>query len=80
VASLPTSSIGSNAMDISSVSSNGYAAPSQAQVQRPERPEPPPKAENKAAGSEPSRQEDRRPAPVVNMQGQTTGRIVNTSA
>lgn len=45
----------------------------------PQRSEPVPKAE-RVPSPEPRTQETRLPAPVVNTQGQTTGRIVNTTA
>jgi hypothetical protein len=65
-------------MEVSSVSSSSYTPPPQAQTQRAERPESTPQ---KASNDEqPERTEERKPAPVVNTQGQTTGRIVNTSA
>ena len=67
-------------MDVSSVSSSSYAPPPQTQAKRTERPE---ASEQKVAAKredQPERSEERKPAPVVNTQGQTTGRIVNTSA
>jgi hypothetical protein len=67
-------------MEVSSVSSSSYTPPPQAQTQRAERPE---ASEQKVAAKkedQPERSEERKPAPVVNTQGQTTGRIVNTSA
>ncbi len=45
----------------------------------PQRPESAPKVE-RSQEAEPKPPEVRRPAPVVNTQGQTTGRIVNTTA
>jgi|CXWL01.1.fsa_nt_gi hypothetical protein len=50
-----------------------------AQSSPPQRPESAPRAE-RAPEPEPKPQETSRPAPVVNTQGQTTGRIVNTTA
>lgn len=66
-------------MDVTSVSSSSYTPPPQAQTQRSERTEP---TAQKASAKEaqPERTEESKPAPVVNTQGQTTGRIVNTSA
>lgn len=66
-------------MDVSSVSTSSYTPPPQTQAKRTESPEPtqqkPREPEIKAASNE-----ERKPPPVVNTQGQTTGRIVNTSA
>lgn len=69
-------------MEVSSVTSgvsSNYGSGAPAQAQRKERA---PQAEQAQAQERPEtkRQEERRPAPVVNTQGQTTGRIVNTSA
>lgn len=69
-------------MEVGSISSNTNAfAPPQGQrseqTQRAERPESPPAQTQRA---ERTRDEEQRPAPVVNAQGQRTGTIVNTSA
>lgn len=67
-------------MDVSSVSSSNQTPLPQAKTQRAERQEP---SEQKTAAKKedaPERIEERKPEPVVNAQGQTTGRIVNTSA
>ena len=45
----------------------------------PQRSEPAPKAE-RVQSPEPKPPEANRPSPVVNTQGQTTGRIINTTA
>jgi hypothetical protein len=65
-------------MDVSSVSTSSYAPPPQAQTQRSEKTEQ--AAPVKAKETESNQTEQKKPAPVVNTQGQTTGRIVNTSA
>lgn len=60
-------------MDISSVAGSTYQPPQASS--EPKRPEP------KASSPQAAEQQpvEKKP-PVVNMQGQTTGRIVNTSA
>jgi hypothetical protein len=66
-------------MEISSVSSNFTpAAQPQAQPKQAERAEPSPQ-QQRTQEAQTTRNDERRP-PVVNTQGQTTGRIVNTSA
>ena len=65
-------------MDVSSVSTSSYAPPPQTQTQRSEKTEQ--AAPVKAKQAESQQAEPKKPAPVVNTQGQTTGRIVNTSA
>lgn len=67
-------------MDVSSVNSNPYPTSTPTQTQRNEQREP---VQAKPPEEKPQSQqanEEKRPAPVVNAQGQTTGRIVNTSA
>ncbi len=70
-------------MDVSSVSSSSYSPATQTQAKVQSQPtEPPKKAEPKppAQETQAASNEQRKPPPVVNTQGQTTGRIVNTSA
>lgn len=64
-------------MEVGSVSSSvsGFAPAQNAKPENVARTEAPQRAER-----EQPREEERRPTPVVNTQGQTTGRIVNTSA
>lgn len=68
-------------MEASSVSSSSFTPPPQtqasAQSKKAERPEP---AEQKPRQQEAARSEEPKRPPVVNTQGQTTGRIINTSA
>lgn len=65
-------------MQVSTATAGTYAPPTQQKTQRTEQPEPP-RQEQQLQQTQNSQQE-RKPAPVVNTQGQTTGRIVNTSA
>ena len=62
-------------MDVSSVSSSSSPAPSV----RSESTQAPKRAESEQKPREAPAQESS-PKPVVNAQGQTTGRVVNTSA
>ncbi len=68
-------------MEVSSVSSSSYSPQTQASTQskQADRPEPV-QQKPRAQEAEAARTEERKPPPVVNTQGQTTGRIVNTSA
>jgi len=64
-------------MEVSSVSTTAYSPPPQTtKTEQPAKPEPK-QASNDA---QPAKTESNKPSPVVNTQGQTTGRIVNTSA
>ena len=63
---------------VSSVSTTTYAPPPQTkQAEQAERPEPKQARSQEAQQPKP---EEQKPAPVVNTQGQTTGRIISTSA
>ena len=65
-------------MEVSSVSTKiNTAAPQAKRAEQPKRPEP---QQAKAQETQAPKKAENKPTPVVNTQGQTTGRIVNTSA
>lgn len=64
-----------SSMDVSSVSSSSSPPPSV----RAEQPEAPKRAESEQKPREAAKQESE-PKPVTNVQGQVTGRVINTSA
>ncbi len=61
-------------MEVSSVSSSAYQP---AQVQRPEQSQ---QTQQAAPEKDVAREQEARKSPVVNLQGQTTGQVINTSA
>jgi hypothetical protein len=64
-------------MEVSTVSTTAYSPPPQTAKTEPTAKPEPKQASNEAM---PAKTEEKKPSPVVNTQGQTTGRIVNTSA
>jgi hypothetical protein len=73
-------------MVVSSVSSSSYSPATQTQAKVQSQPAEQPKQTQQTQQKQPTQEtqaasnEQRKPPPVVNTQGQTTGRIVNTSA